>query len=330
MDRPDTASEADQDLSLSVQQELEEAAIGRTIPTVQPLRGHELPMKPPPRQRYKRGMLQGLRELWRFREVVYTVTWRDIRVRYRQALLGATWALLNPLVLMVLFSLVFGTVAGIETPGDVPYPIFSYVALVPWALFAGSLTYGATSVVANGPIIRKVYCPREAFPLAGTLGAGFDFLMSSMVLLGMLLVYGFLGYSAFFPRVTWVAALGLILILYVLSLSLTMLISVITAFYRDTRYGVPLLVQVLLFATPVGYPLQRVLDPESGLAPALKTLYVYGNPLTPIMDGIRRTLLYGQWPELYPTLASMGITAALAIFAYWIFKRFDAVISDVT
>lgn len=320
MDRPE--SPAATDPSLSPEQELEEARIGHGIPTVRPLRDDELPAPPPPRESYRQGMWAGLKELFRFREVVYTLAWRDIRVRYKQAALGATWALLNPLVLMVLFSLVFGTVARIATPGGIPYPIFSYVALVPWALFSGSMSYGSTSVISNASIIRKVYCPREAFPLAATFGAGFDFLMSSVVLLGMLLAYGF------FPTVTWVAALGLIAILYILSVSLTMLVSVTTAFYRDTRYGVPLLVQVLLFATPIGYPLERVM--ESGLSPVLKTLYVYANPLTPLMDGFRRTLLFGQWPEATPTLVATGITVALMVVAYWTFKRFDSVISDVT
>lgn len=321
MDQPE-ASWVAQAGNRTDEQDIEEARIGHGIPTVRPLRDDELLHRPPPRQSYRQGMWAGIRQLVRFREVVYTLAWRDIRVRYKQAALGATWALLNPLVLMVLFSLVFGIVARIDTPGGVPYPIFSYVALVPWALFSGSLQYGATSVISNGSIIRKVYCPREAFPLAATFGAGFDFLMSSVVLLGMLLAYGF------FPSVTWVAAVGLILVLYMLSLALTMLVSVTTAFYRDVRYGVPLIVQALLFATPVGYPLERVMD--SGLSPALKTLYVYGNPLTPLMEGIRRTLLFGRWPELTPTLVAVGITVVLMAVAYWTFKRFDAVISDVT
>jgi ABC-type polysaccharide/polyol phosphate export permease len=322
MDRPESSPAPGQPPAPSIEQELEEARIGHGIPTVRPLGEDELPARPPSRESFRQGMLEGLRELWRYREVIYTLAWRDIRVRYRQAILGATWALLNPLVLMVLFSLVFGTVAQIRPPGGVPYPIFSYVALVPWALFSGSLNYGSTSVVANSSIIRKVYCPREAFPLAATFGAGFDFLMSSVVLVGMLLAYGY------FPTLTWFAALGLIVILYLLSVSLTMLVSIITAFYRDTRYGVPLLVQVLLFATPIGYPLERVT--ESGLGPVVKTLYVYANPLTPLIDGVRRALLFGEWPQGGPLLSAVGITVALMVFTYWTFKRFDAVISDVT
>lgn len=295
--------------------------MGRGVPTVRPLTDDDLPSTPPPKESYRQGMIEGLRELWRFREVIYVLAWRDIRVRYKQAALGATWALVNPLVLMVLFTLVFGTIARIQTTGDVPYPVFSYTALVPWALFSGALTYGATAVITNASIIRKVYCPREAFPIAGTLGAGFDFLTSSVVLVGMLLAFGF------FPRVTWVAALGLLVILFVLAVSLTMLVSVITAFYRDTRYGVPLIIQVLLFASPVGYPMERATE---SLPPFLATLYVYGNPLTPIIDGIRRTVLFGQWPELGPTMASLGITVGLALFSYWTFKQLDVRISDIT
>jgi ABC-type polysaccharide/polyol phosphate export permease len=313
-----TAAAADR----SDEQELEEAAIGHAIPTVRPLTDADLPSEPPPQQRYRQGLLASIREFWAYREVVYTLAWRDVRVRYKQAALGATWALLNPLVLMVIFSLVFGTIARIEWPGGVPYPIGSYVALVPWALFAGSLAYGATSVISNGSIIRKVYCPREAFPVAATLGAGFDFLASSVVLLGMLIAYGY------YPRLTWFAALGLLGVLFILTLALTMLVSILTAFYRDTRYGVPLLIQVLLFATPVAYPIERIT--EGAFSSILKTLYVYGNPLTPIVNGFRRSIIYGQWPEAGPTGAATGVAVGLLLVTYWFFKRKDALISDVT
>ncbi|MGH2652498.1 MAG: ABC transporter permease, partial [Actinomycetota bacterium] len=238
------------------------------------------------------------------------------------AVLGATWALLNPLVLMVIFTLIFGAIAKIKPPQGVPYPVFSYVALVPWALFAGSLAYGATSVISNGSIIRKVYCPREAFPVAATLGAGFDFLASSVVLIGMLLAYGY------FPQLTWFAALGLLGVLFILTLALTMLVSILTAFYRDTRYGVPLLIQVLLFATPVGYPIEKFT--EGAFSSLLKTLYVYGNPLTPLINGIRQAVIYGRWPEAGPTWAATGVAVGLLLVTYWFFKRKDALISDVT
>jgi ABC-type polysaccharide/polyol phosphate export permease len=303
------------------EQRLEEAAVGQIIPSVRPLGDQDLPSAPPPKQSYRRGMLAGLRELWRHREVMYTLTERDIRVRYKQAVLGAAWALLTPIVLMVLFSIVFGAIARITPPGGVPYPIYSYVCLVPWTLFATGLGSGATSVISNAPIIRKVYSPREAFPISAVMSAAFDFLASSVVLLGMLLAFGF------FPMVTWIAALGLLVMLLFLTTALTMLVAIVTAFYRDTRYGVPLILQVLLYATPVAYPLQRVT--ESGFHPVLKALYVYANPLTPIIDGFRRTILYGQWPELWPTLAALGITLVLTVFSYRYFKRRDALISDV-
>lgn len=303
------------------EQELEEAVLGRPIPSVRPIGDDELPMPPPPKQSYRRSLLASLRELWDRRELVYTLTERDIRVRYRQAVLGAAWALLTPIALMVIFSLVFGRVAGITPPGGVPYPLFSYVALVPWALFSGTIGNAATSAVANSPIVRKVYCPREVFPVAGALSAGFDFLASSLVLLGMLVAYGF------YPRLTWLAVPGLLLILLLLAAALGMLVWIVTLFYRDMRHGVPLLVQVLLFASPVAYPLQRIT--ESSFPPVVKTLYVYANPFTPIIDGLRRSVLFGQWPEAGPTVAAAGIALGLAVVSYWIFKRRDALISDI-
>jgi ABC-type polysaccharide/polyol phosphate export permease len=305
----------------SVEQELEEARVGHAIPTVAPLRNDELPSDPPPKVSYRRRVPESLRELWRYRETIYTLAERDIRVRYKQAVLGAAWAILNPLVLMVLFSVVFGRIAKIQPPGGVPYPVFSYVALVPWAFFAGAVGYGSTSVLANGPIIRKVYCPREAFPIAAVIGSGFDFLTSSVIVLGMLLFNGYL------PTLTWIAVPLLLLTLLVLATALTMLTAVITAFYRDTRYGVPLILQILLYVTPVAYPLQRVIEGDiPGIA---KTLYVYLNPLTPIMDGFRRTILYEQWPEMWPFLTAVGITLALTAVSYRLFKRLELVISDV-
>ncbi len=310
----------------ALEQQLEEARLGQHIPTVKPLQDADLDVRPPAKESYRMGLWASLKELVRYHETLLTLVERDIRVRYKQALLGGTWAILNPLVLMVVFTVVFGKIAKISPLQNVPYPIFSYVALVPWTLFQTSVGSGAAAVIGNSAIIRKVYCPREAFPLATVGSSIFDYLISFVILLGMLLYYGFP------PNRTWVAVPGLLLMLIAISIALTMLVSISTAFYRDTKYAIPMILQVALYATPVAYPIEQVVGAPgrpTSFAPWLKNLYLYGNPLTPIMDGLRRTMIYGQWPRFGPTMVSLAVCLVLLVVAYIVFKRLDTLISDV-
>ena len=298
----------------------------RVVPRVKPRTEAELEgLTAPPRQRYPVKLRRSLGELWRARELMYTFVERDLRVRYKQAALGAFWALLQPLMLMVVFSVVFGRVAKLphsHNGVNIPYPIFAYACLVPWQLFSGAIGYGTTSIITNSPIIRKIYCPREIFPLAAIMSAGVDFAVSSLILLGMLFVYGY------FPMVTWIAVPVLLFGLLLLMIAVTLFVSAITAYFRDTRYGMPMLLQILLFATPVAYGLDALFA-EGVIAPGFQRLYLYLNPLAPLMEGFRQTLLYGEWPMWGPVGSAVAVGAVLSVLAYRWYKRIDRTFADV-
>jgi ABC-type polysaccharide/polyol phosphate export permease len=309
----------------------EEARLGFKIPRVKALTTEDLgSLQPPPKEKYPVHLGQKVRELFRARELVVTFVERDLRVRYKQAVLGAFWAVAQPLMLMVVFSVVFGRIAKVGSEG-LPYSVFAYTALVPFQLFSGSLNYGTSSIVSNWATIRKIYMPREIFPLASVLSAGVDFLVSTVILMGILVINGI------YPTITWVAYPLLLVILLLLSAGITLFVSGITAYIRDTRYGIPLLIQILMYATPVAYPLAKIVgDPdalpkpiEGALHGTAADLYLYLNPFAPIMDGFRRVLAHNQWPEWGP----LGSAAAIAVvafgLAYWWYKRLDPNFADV-
>jgi ABC-type polysaccharide/polyol phosphate export permease len=297
----------------------EEAATHSAIPRVRPRTTAELDRDPPPRQRYRTPVRLSLKELVASRELLLTFVERDLRVRYKQAVLGGVWAIVQPLVLMVIFTVVFGKIAKIPH-GGVPYPIFAYSTLVPWGFFSGAIGYGTNAIVTNAPIIRKTYCPRELFPISSVLSSGFDYVISLVILFGMLLAFGFP------PQRTWIAFPLILLILVLIITVLTMIVSAATVYFRDIRYATPMVLQVLLYATPIAYPLSRAKD---ALPSTLAALYPYLNPLVPVMDGFRRVLVFGQWPQWAPlTFAGVGSAVALAL-AYWWYKRLDRSFADV-
>lgn len=305
--------------SLSEEEIAEEEVTHRIVPRVKPRTTDDLDITPPGRQRYPVKIGRALRELVRARELLITFVERDLRVRYKQAVLGGVWAVLQPLMLMVVFSVVFGRIAKVGSEG-LPYPVFSYVALVPYQFFSGAVGYGTNSIITNAPIIRKIYCPRETFPIAAVLSSGFDFLVSTVILLGLLLAYGFT------PRMTWLAYPLLLVVLLLVMVPITLFTAAVTAYFRDTRYGMPLLLQILLFATPVAYPLAKAL---TGLPKSLRGAYPYLNPLVPVMDGFRRTLAHGTWPDWGPLGSAAGFgLVALALVYRW-YKRIDRSFADV-
>ncbi len=264
-------------------------------------------------------MSAALRELVHAREQLRTFVERDLRVRYRQAVLGAGWALLQPIFLMVVFSLAFGRIARVGSEGA-PYAVFAYSALVPWGFFIGSVTYGISNILTNAPIVRRIYLPRDVIPLAAVLSAGVDFAASAVILLGMLLAYGYT------PSLTWVACPVLLFVLAEFAVAATLVSSLVTVFFRDTRYAIPTLLQAILFATPVAYPLARVLRAlPSRVGPA----YLYLNPFAPLMDGFHRALLHGRWPEWAPVGSAASVGAVAAVASYWLYKRLDPRFADV-
>jgi lipopolysaccharide transport system permease protein len=255
-----------------------------------------------------------LRELLRYRELLYFLVWRDVKVRYRQTVLGAAWAILQPLLGMVVFSLFFGRLAGVPSEG-VPYPIFSYTALVPWQFFANGVTQSANSLVGSAGLLTKVYFPRLVIPSSSILSGVVDFLLAFLVLLGMMLFYGI----APTANAIWLPLL--LLLALVTSLGVGIWLAALNVEYRDVRYVVPFLLQLWLFATPVVYPSSLV--PE-----AWRAIYAL-NPMVGVVEGFRWALL-GTATAPGP----MVFVSALAAFVIFVggivyFRRMEDTFADV-
>jgi len=221
-----------------------------------------------------------LRELWEYRELLYFLTWRDIKVRYKQTLLGAAWAIIQPFMTMVVFSIFFGSLAGVPSDG-IPYPIFSFAALVPWTFFSNGLAQSANSLVGSANLIKKVYFPRLVVPISGVLGGLPDFFLAFIVLLGMMLVYGL------YPTLASLIWLPIFLLLALItSLGVGLWLSALNVQYRDVRYLVPFMTQLWMFITPVAYASSLLHEPW-------RTLYGL-NPMVGVIDGFRWALLSGR------------------------------------
>jgi lipopolysaccharide transport system permease protein len=259
-------------------------------------------------------MTASLVELYRYRELLWRWTLRGISVRYKQSFLGAAWAILQPLAMMVLFTLVFSFLARVPTD-EVPYPLFSYVALLPWTFLQSSVSFGVPVLVSNLNLVTKIYFPREILPIGAVGASFFDFLVASTIFLPMLLFYRIqLSWT-----IVWVPVLVTLQI--ILTLGVTLLGSAINVLYRDVRFIVPLTLQLWLFATPVIYPVSLV--PER-----LRPYYML-NPMAGIIDSYRRVVLHGQ-PPVWGYLAVSGATAlALFVIGYVTFRRLEASFADI-
>lgn len=252
--------------------------------------------------------------LFRYRDLLWMWTVREVQVRYKQSLLGIAWAVLQPLALMIIFTLVFSRLVHVDT-GDIPYPVFSYTALVPWTFFATSLSFGIASVVNNMNLVTKIYFPREILPLA-SIGAAFvDFVASGLILAGMMLVYG--------VRPGWASLwIGPLLVLQVaLTIAVVLLGSALLVFFRDVRFVVPLLTQVWMYASPVIYP--------STLVPEQFRILYFLNPMAGIIDGYRRVLLMGEPPQSQALALGSVVTLVLLIAGVLFFKRSEPVFADL-
>ncbi len=272
---------------------------------------------PPAELRFRRRIRLGsaLREVWSSRELLRTLAERDYRVRYKQAVLGVAWAVLTPLALMAVFTVFFQKVAHVPH-GNVPYPLFAYLGLLPWTFLSNSLNQGGLSLVNNVPLLNKVYCPREVFPIGSMVVAGLDTLISLTGLVAMLALFQFA------PRgtVVWLPVLLVVQIAW--TLGLVLIASIVIVYLRDVRYALPVVLQLGLFATPVAYGLDRI-------PVHLRGLYVTLNPLAAVIDGYRRTVLFGlqpQWRQLGLAATTAFVTLGVG---YWLFKRLEAGIADV-
>jgi len=255
-----------------------------------------------------------LRALWRSRELLYFLIWRDVKVRYKQTLLGAAWAILQPLLTMVVFSIFFGKLARMPSDG-VPYPLFAYVALVPWTFFANGLTLASNSLVANQTLLRKVYFPRLVIPVSAVAAGLIDFGIAFVVLLGLAARYG----VPLTVNMIWLPAL--VLLALVTALGVGLWFAALNVLYRDIQYVVPFLVQVWLYATPIVYPSSLV--PERW-----RTLYAI-NPMVGVVEGFRWALL-GTGTAPGPMILVSGIAAVVTLIGgMFFFRRMEKTFSDV-
>ncbi len=255
-----------------------------------------------------------LRDLWEYRELLYFLVWRDVKVRYKQTVLGAVWAIIQPFFTMVVFSLFFGRLAKVPSDG-IPYPVFAYCALLPWQLFAYALTESGNSLVANQQLVTKVYFPRLVIPISAVLAGLVDFAVAFVVLLGMMLYYGIVPTAA-------VLTLPLFLLLAIATaLAVGLWLSALNVQYRDVRYTIPFLTQFWLFATPIAYSSSLV--PERWRA-------LYGlNPMAGVVEGFRWALL-GKTGGVGPlVLVSALAVGVLLVGGLVYFRRMEKTFADV-
>ena len=254
-----------------------------------------------------------LPDLWRYRELVFFLAWRDISVRYKQTVLGAAWAIIQPFFTMVVFSVFFGSLAKVPSDG-LPYPVFSFCALLPWQLFAYSLTESGNSLVSNQNLISKVYFPRMVIPLAATLGGLLDFLIAFVVLLGMMAFYQIRPTTA-----VWTLPL-FVLLAIITALGAGLWLSALNVEYRDVRYTIPFLTQFWMFLTPIAY--------ASSIVPAQwRTLYGL-NPMAGVVEGFRWALLGTGSPPGALLAVSTAVSLFLFVSGMFYFRRMERTFAD--
>jgi lipopolysaccharide transport system permease protein len=255
-----------------------------------------------------------LREVWAYRELLYFLIWRDVKVRYKQTVLGAAWAILQPVMAMVVFSVFFGRFAKMPSDG-IPYPVFAFAALLPWQLFAYALSESSNSLVASQNLITKVYFPRLVVPLAGVLAGLVDFAIAFVVLLGLMLYYGITPGSA----IVWLPLF--ILFAIVTALAAGLWLSSLNVKYRDVRYTIPFLTQIWMFATPVAYP--------SSLVPEQWRPLVGLNPMAGVVEAFRWALL-GTASAPGPLLAvSVVVVIVMLIGGLTYFRQTERTFADL-
>lgn len=256
----------------------------------------------------------GLKELWEYRELLYFLTWRDVKVRYKQTVLGAAWAIIQPVFMMVVFSLFFGHLGGMPSDG-IPYPVFAYCGLLPWQLFAHSLTESSNSLVANERLITKVYFPRLVVPISAVFGGIIDFAIAFVILLCLMAYYGLA------PGWAILTLPGFMALAVATALGAGLWLSALNVQYRDVRYTINFLVQFWLFATPVAYPSSIV--PERWRA-------LYGlNPMAGVVEGFRWALL-GKSPPSFALLAvSVSVVVLILVGGLYYFRRMEGNFADI-
>jgi homopolymeric O-antigen transport system permease protein len=254
-----------------------------------------------------------LKSLWAYRELLYFLTWRDVKVRYKQTVLGVAWAVIQPLFTMITFSIFFGKLAGLPSDG-IPYPLFAYAALMPWTFFSNALTSSGNSLVGSAHLITKVYFPRMIIPAAAVAAGLIDLMIAFGILIVLMVYYG--------VGMTWNLLMvpALVAMTALLAVAVGMWMSALNVKYRDIRYALPFAIQLLMFVTPIIYPV--------GIVPERFRLALSLNPLTGIIEGYRAAF-FGR-PFDWPSLAiSAAITFALLCYSAYHFKRVERTLADI-
>ncbi|MDT8436359.1 MAG: ABC transporter permease [Gemmatimonadota bacterium] len=255
-----------------------------------------------------------LGDLWEYRELLYFLTWRTVTIRYKQTVLGAAWAILQPFLSMVVFALFFGKLARLDSDG-LPYPIWNYAALVPWTFFANGLTQASNSLVTNQNLVKKIYFPRLVVPISSVAAGGVDFVLAFVVLLGMMVFYGI----APTANVLWLPPL--LVLAFVTSVGVSLWFSALNVQFRDVRFTVPFIVQFWMFATPIVY--------SSSLLPQpWRTLYGI-NPMAGVVEGFRWALLGTETRPGPMILVSTCVALLLLVGGLYYFRRLEKTFADV-
>jgi len=255
-----------------------------------------------------------LRELWEYRELLFYLTWRDVKVRYKQTILGAAWAIIQPFFTMVVFSVFFGRLAQMPSD-DIPYPIFSYTALVPWTFFANGLSQSSNSLVGSANLIRKVYFPRLVIPISSIISGSVDFVLAFFVLLGMMFYFDIV------PTWNMVWLPLFLLLAFTTALGTGLWLTALNVQFRDVRYAVPFLVQAWLYATPIAYPSSLLDEPW-------RTLYGV-NPMVGVVEGFRWALLGTETAPGPVILVSMLVAIGLLVSGAFYFRRMEETFADL-
>lgn len=263
------------------------------------------------------NIFSNLAKLWRYRDLLYTLTLHRISVRYKQSALGVAWAVLQPLALMLIYTAIFSLIARMPSDGA-PYALFAYTALLPWTFFANALTTSTNALVSHAQIITKVYFPREILPVTYVIAAVFDFLIASFLLLGMMLYYRI--------ALTWnlIYVLPIMLALFCFATAGALFFSAWQVRFRDIGMAMPLLLQLWMFATPVVYPLSAI----ERAPKLLRSLYML-NPMVGLVENFRQVVLRGVAPDMRLLVTAALVSILLLAAAYMNFKRVEATVADV-
>jgi lipopolysaccharide transport system permease protein len=263
----------------------------------------------------RKSLHVNLRDLWAYRELLYFLTWRDVKVRYKQTSLGIAWAILQPFLTMLIFTLFFGKLAGIEKQtGGIPYPIFAYAGLLPWTFFSNALTNSGNSLVGSSNLITKVYFPRMIIPGAA-VGAGLvDFGVAFLILAALMIYYG--------VALTWSILLlpALVVLTALLALGMGMWLSALNVKYRDVRFALPFLIQLWMFVSPIIYP--------TNFLPERYRWLLLLNPLTGIIEGFR-SALFGKPVNWMALGISAAITLVVLVYSAYSFRRMEKTFADI-